>query len=302
MLSQVSSTKTSFRRPRAILVFSSFTHPSWLTSFDPSEPRAPLAVPRQPQVPVTASHESLLSQELTVSFPYLSYEWSRWNVPNHLCISIHRETEVKAFSMVPRTITNQETYLSMAIWITVRRIALYIAYITDYVWKSVIIIRAQSLTTRMIVRSILCRYGAYWQLHLPVMRELLEITIPGAAFDSSARDPPPRCHPGTRLTILERCLYFLVKCSDRKKTRWVVGATEIGKSDIMQSVAEHPFASMPLHASIFFFFVNRRSDRNTRLSAGRAVRSLSSVHQTRDRPRSILKNRITQCQRRYVDN
>ncbi|XP_006464134.1 hypothetical protein AGABI2DRAFT_51342, partial [Agaricus bisporus var. bisporus H97] len=74
----------------------------------------------------------------------------------------------------------------------------------------------------------------------------------GAAFDSSARDPPPRCHPGTRLAILERCLYFIAHCSGCKMMRWVVGAAGVGKSAIMQSVSESPPAPVAYVASIFF--------------------------------------------------
>jgi hypothetical protein len=91
------------------------------------------------------------------------------------------------------------------------------------------------------------------------MEKLLEKTILGAAFDSSTRDPPPRCHPGTRLAILERCRYFIVNCRDKKKMRWVFGSAGVGKSAIMQSVAETPFSSVTLRASIFFFF-NGRND------------------------------------------
>ncbi|EKM76826.1 hypothetical protein AGABI1DRAFT_108471 [Agaricus bisporus var. burnettii JB137-S8] len=91
------------------------------------------------------------------------------------------------------------------------------------------------------------------------MVELLEKTIPGAAFDSSARDPPPRCHPGTRLAILARCLDFIADASDEKKVRWVVGAAGVGKSAIMQNVAESPLPSVSVRASIFFS-INGRSD------------------------------------------
>jgi hypothetical protein len=91
------------------------------------------------------------------------------------------------------------------------------------------------------------------------MEKLLEKTIPGAAFDSSARDPPPRCHPGTRLAILEQCIDFIINCRDERKICWVFGAAGVGKSAIMQSVAESSLSSVTLRASIFFF-VNGRSD------------------------------------------
>ncbi|KAF7776479.1 hypothetical protein Agabi119p4_4872 [Agaricus bisporus var. burnettii] len=71
------------------------------------------------------------------------------------------------------------------------------------------------------------------------MEKFLQHTIIGAEFDSSDRDPPPRCHPGTRLTIIQRCLYFIVECRDEEKLRWLVGPAGVGKSAIMQIVAEN---------------------------------------------------------------
>ncbi|XP_006464119.1 hypothetical protein AGABI2DRAFT_74614, partial [Agaricus bisporus var. bisporus H97] len=91
------------------------------------------------------------------------------------------------------------------------------------------------------------------------MAELLEKTIPGAAFDSSTRDPPPRCHPGTRLAVLARCLEFIANAIGTKKMRWVVGKAGVGKSAIMQSVADSSFSSEAPGASIFFS-INGRND------------------------------------------
>ncbi|EKM76688.1 hypothetical protein AGABI1DRAFT_130983 [Agaricus bisporus var. burnettii JB137-S8] len=93
----------------------------------------------------------------------------------------------------------------------------------------------------------------------PFMEKLLEKTIPGAASDSSARDPPPQCHPGTRLAILERCIHFVTNCTGKKKIRWVVGFAGVGKSAIMQSVADSPNLPVTCHVSIFFS-INGRND------------------------------------------
>jgi hypothetical protein len=91
------------------------------------------------------------------------------------------------------------------------------------------------------------------------MEKLLKETIPGAAADSSARDPPPRCHPGTRLAILERCLNFIAHSSGVKKMRWVVGAAGVGKSAVMQNVAESPELEVFSNASVFFS-INGRNE------------------------------------------
>jgi hypothetical protein len=78
-------------------------------------------------------------------------------------------------------------------------------------------------------------------------------TIPGKAFDFSARDPPPQCHPGTRLAILEQYIHVVVNCSD-EKMRWLFGVAGVRKS-AMQNIA----VSLTLRASIFFL-VNGRSN------------------------------------------
>ncbi|XP_006463207.1 hypothetical protein AGABI2DRAFT_186861 [Agaricus bisporus var. bisporus H97] len=92
-----------------------------------------------------------------------------------------------------------------------------------------------------------------------IMKELLKETIPGAASDSSARDPPPQCHPGTRLAILERCIHFVTNCTGKQKIRWVVGFAGVGKSAIMQSVADSPNLRVTCYVSIFFS-INGRND------------------------------------------
>ncbi|EKM76106.1 hypothetical protein AGABI1DRAFT_131622 [Agaricus bisporus var. burnettii JB137-S8] len=90
------------------------------------------------------------------------------------------------------------------------------------------------------------------------MEKFLQHTIIGAEFDSSDRDPPPRCHPGTRLTIIQRCLDFILKCSDEEKLRWVVGPAGAGKSAIMQIVAEK--APDGVICASVFLSVNGRED------------------------------------------
>ncbi|KAF7773462.1 hypothetical protein Agabi119p4_5629 [Agaricus bisporus var. burnettii] len=87
------------------------------------------------------------------------------------------------------------------------------------------------------------------------MNEFLQHTIIGAEFDSSDRHPPPRCHPGTRRAIIERYKNFIVQCEGKGKMRWVVGGAGVGKSAIMQIVAEE----IPADASVFFS-VNGRNN------------------------------------------
>ncbi len=92
-----------------------------------------------------------------------------------------------------------------------------------------------------------------------VMEKIAGKTIPGAAFDSSERDSPPRCHPKTRLTIVERAKGFFANQHD-KKMMWLVVVAGLGKSAIMQTLAEiPPTPDFTLGASLFFS-VNGRND------------------------------------------
>jgi hypothetical protein len=60
---------------------------------------------------------------------------------------------------------------------------------------------------------------------------------------------------------MERCLHFIKTCTDVTKLRWVFGAAGVGKSAIMQSIAEYPPAVEMLSASVFFS-VKGRNDGN----------------------------------------
>jgi len=90
----------------------------------------------------------------------------------------------------------------------------------------------------------------------------LQETIIEAEFDSSDRDPPPRCHPGTRLAIIQRCLDFIMQNHDEGKLHWVVGPAGVGKSAIMQMVTEKvPYGV--IFASIFFSVNGHRDGSKT---------------------------------------
>ncbi|KAF5348800.1 hypothetical protein D9756_009783 [Leucocoprinus leucothites] len=82
-----------------------------------------------------------------------------------------------------------------------------------------------------------------------VLKELEKHTIPGAEFDSSARDPPPRCHPGTRVEIMSNAHEWLHHSDG---VLWLYGPAGVGKSAIMQSVAESEADNQSLGATLFF--------------------------------------------------
>ncbi|KAJ3568951.1 hypothetical protein NP233_g5377 [Leucocoprinus birnbaumii] len=70
------------------------------------------------------------------------------------------------------------------------------------------------------------------------MDSLARHTIPGAEFDSSARDPPPRCHPGTRLDLSALFKSWIRDVARQKNLAWLFGPAGVGKSAILQTLAE----------------------------------------------------------------
>ncbi|KAF9441485.1 hypothetical protein P691DRAFT_683745, partial [Macrolepiota fuliginosa MF-IS2] len=60
---------------------------------------------------------------------------------------------------------------------------------------------------------------------------MLPYIIPGAEYNSAARDPPPRCHPDTRTQIRAE-LYK--RFNDSTRIVWMHGPAGVGKSAIMQ--------------------------------------------------------------------
>ncbi|KAJ3551898.1 hypothetical protein NP233_g12995 [Leucocoprinus birnbaumii] len=95
------------------------------------------------------------------------------------------------------------------------------------------------------------------------MEKFAEATMQGAELDSSERDPPPRCHPGTRIELIERLRLWISDPQHRtKNVLWVVGPAGVGKSAIIQTVAELELESNTSRvlAALFFSALNRRNN------------------------------------------
>ncbi|KAJ3572157.1 hypothetical protein NP233_g3282 [Leucocoprinus birnbaumii] len=91
------------------------------------------------------------------------------------------------------------------------------------------------------------------------MKEFSMQTIQGAELDSSARDPPPRCHPATRLGTIERVRSRLR--NPMKRVQWLAGPAGVGKSAVMQTVAElEQEENSALITALFFSAPNGRND------------------------------------------
>ncbi|KXN91409.1 hypothetical protein AN958_00671 [Leucoagaricus sp. SymC.cos] len=82
--------------------------------------------------------------------------------------------------------------------------------------------------------------------------------MPEAAMDSSARDPPPKCHPGTRVHIVSK-LERLRDDPDRQwHMVWLHGPAGTGKSAVAQTFAELCAEQNRLGAAFFFSRPNKR--------------------------------------------
>ena len=71
--------------------------------------------------------------------------------------------------------------------------------------------------------------------------------------DSSERDPPPRCHPGTRKKVADDIVHWLEDPDASTSVLWVNGRAGVGKSALMQTMAELLSANNLDLGGCFFF-------------------------------------------------
>ncbi|KAF9526150.1 hypothetical protein CPB83DRAFT_501390 [Crepidotus variabilis] len=76
-----------------------------------------------------------------------------------------------------------------------------------------------------------------------------------AMHDSSAREPPPRCHPKTRTSAVNKIVAFVDDPEPEKPVMWMNAPFGHGKSAVMQTVIETLITSGRKHrvAGAFFF-------------------------------------------------
>ncbi|PPQ71356.1 hypothetical protein CVT25_002784 [Psilocybe cyanescens] len=96
------------------------------------------------------------------------------------------------------------------------------------------------------------------------MKELLIIAVGlaalnqriahGAVFDSAERYPPGKCHPGTRARAIAEILSWIDDPTPSESVLWIHGSMGVGKSAVMQSIAEILFAEKKNQYGGSFFF------------------------------------------------
>ncbi|KAJ3554687.1 hypothetical protein NP233_g12367 [Leucocoprinus birnbaumii] len=90
-----------------------------------------------------------------------------------------------------------------------------------------------------------------------VLHWLAGYTLPGAEFDSSLRDPPPRCHPGTRIDIRQMILRWVDNQRRIHRLLWLRGTAGVGKSAIIQTLTEELWSASKLGGAFFFSRPNK---------------------------------------------
>ncbi|XP_006456994.1 hypothetical protein AGABI2DRAFT_181391 [Agaricus bisporus var. bisporus H97] len=84
--------------------------------------------------------------------------------------------------------------------------------------------------------------------------------IRGSAHDSSARKPPPRCHPQTRVKLIARIIAWFENQASLEFLLWITGPAGVGKSAVVQTFAEYLVKSHRLGASVFLSRPNKRDN------------------------------------------
>ncbi|KAF9447050.1 hypothetical protein P691DRAFT_803013 [Macrolepiota fuliginosa MF-IS2] len=123
------------------------------------------------------------------------------------------------------------------------------------------------------------------------LKMLLEASMPDAFHDSSARDPPPSCHPGTRYNLIDTITSWGLGTSRHTDPMlWVHGPAGVGKSAVAQTCSEHLAERDKLGAALFF---SRSVGPNKRDDPHRLFPSLAYQIATKSKPfGDILDNRI----------
>ncbi len=99
--------------------------------------------------------------------------------------------------------------------------------------------------------------------HHPVLERIAQYANLDASVDSSARFPPPLCHPGTRLGVGDRLFKWLTDPQRDHTMIWLYGPAGTGKSAVAQTFAERCADIGRLGASFFFSRPNDRNDPDT---------------------------------------
>ncbi|KAF8811237.1 hypothetical protein BYT27DRAFT_7090211 [Phlegmacium glaucopus] len=113
---------------------------------------------------------------------------------------------------------------------------------------------------------------------------------PGAFHNSSERYDPPKCHPQTRIAVIQAIIDWIEDGQKTSFIKWLYGPAGAGKSAIAQEIAELYHKLGRLAAS--FFWSRRVAGRNNeeRLVASLAYQLLIAIPQIRGYVEEVIEN------------
>ena len=119
-------------------------------------------------------------------------------------------------------------------------------------------------------------------LHLSGLDLLHKEVAQAALHNSGERFDPPKCHPNTRIAVLEKIMNWLLKNAGQKALiMWLYGPAGAGKSAIVQTIAEKLFAQKLLLAGFFFSRTDSRRNHERSLVATIAYQAALTLPETR---------------------
>ncbi|KAF8958907.1 hypothetical protein BDZ97DRAFT_1632957, partial [Flammula alnicola] len=121
-----------------------------------------------------------------------------------------------------------------------------------------------------------------------VFEKLQQATEPGAFYNSSNRFDLPKCHPNTRIAVLERFMHWILASDDREVLiMWLYGPAGSGKSAIAQTIAERCF-TFGILARFFFRLSDPARNRGDSLIPTIAYQVATTIPETRVRLESVI--------------
>ena len=114
--------------------------------------------------------------------------------------------------------------------------------------------------------------------HRKGIDRLMEAVSPNAFYDSDNRSDLPKCHPNTRVAVINKIIEWVTGMSDTNAFMlWLYGPAGAGKTAIARRVAEI-FANHGLLASFLFFRSDPKRNTMKPLVSNIAYRVATVIH------------------------
>ncbi|KAF8151694.1 hypothetical protein B0H34DRAFT_775575, partial [Crassisporium funariophilum] len=113
---------------------------------------------------------------------------------------------------------------------------------------------------------------------------------PGALHNSGEFLDQPRCHPDTRVAVLEAIMAWVENLERESSTMWLHGPAGAGKSAIARSIAEQCAALNLLIASFFFSRLADGRNNTERLISTIAYQLAQNIPETRPHIERVVEN------------